>query len=213
MSQSTPHPIDQFLKDLERQESSRLTILNYRSDLNHFSRWFEGSNGEPFSPAALTPTDIRDYRSHLVAVERRAPATVNRRLSAFKRFSQWAKAEGLIDELPTDDIKGVASTPRAPKWLEKREVDRLLRAAERGGNKRDLAILHTLYGTGLRVSELCALTLEDVTFSLRAEGAGDRQIGQRLQAQGGTAESGCQASPGGVSSGSAQGGEQEPLCR
>src|SRR5687767_6257073 len=100
MSQST-NPIDAFLKDLERQESSALTIRNYRSDLLHFSRWFEGTLGEPFSPAALTPTDIRDYRAHLVTVERRAPATVNRRLAALRRFSHWAKAEGLISELPT----------------------------------------------------------------------------------------------------------------
>jgi site-specific recombinase XerD len=167
MSQNAADAIDRFLEDLERQEASALTIRNYRSDLQHFGRWFAGSAGEPFSPAALTPTDVRDYGSHLVAVQKRAAATVNRRLAALRRFSQWAKAEGLIKELPTDQVKGVASTPRAPKWLQKREVDRLLRAAERSGNKRDLAILHTLYATGLRVGELCALELADIAISER----------------------------------------------
>src|SRR5204863_7587825 len=134
----------------------------------HFANWFEGSAGEAYSAAAVTPTDIRDYRSHLLTVERRAPATINRRLAALRKFFQWAQADGLIkDEAPTEKVKGVGSVPRSPKWLEKKEVDRLLRAAERSANKRDLAILSTLRHTGLRVSELCALTLDDITISER----------------------------------------------
>ena len=70
-------------------------------------------------------------------------------------------------ELPTDNVKGVASAPRAPHWLEKREVDRLIRTVERHGNTRDLAIVLTLRHTGIRVSELSALTVDDVTTSER----------------------------------------------
>jgi site-specific recombinase XerD len=76
MSQRSTDTTDSFLKELERQEVSELTIRNYRSDLSHFITWFEASTGEAFSPASITPTDIRDYRSYLVTVERRAPATV-----------------------------------------------------------------------------------------------------------------------------------------
>src|SRR6059058_3088914 len=134
MSQKQPDTVDHFYKELERQEASALTIRNYRSDLAHFTRWFEGSLGEPFSPTSVTPTDIRDYRSHLVAVEKRQPATVNRRLAALRKLFLWAKGQGLISELPTDAVKGIASVPRAPKWLNKREVDRLIRACERSGS-------------------------------------------------------------------------------
>jgi integrase/recombinase XerD len=56
---------------------------------------------------------------------------------------------------------------RAPKWLERREVDKLIRAIERYGNKRDLAIVLTLRHTGLRVSELANLQLSDVETSER----------------------------------------------
>jgi len=59
-------------------------------------------------------------------VEKRQPATVNRRLAALRRFFVWAKATGLAKELPTDNVKGVASSPRAPHWLEKRDVDCLI---------------------------------------------------------------------------------------
>src|SRR6059058_6693871 len=129
MSNSTPQSVasredvDQlvgrFLQDLERQETAPKTRSSYRLDLLHFAAWFARTVGEGFSPEAVTPTDVRDYRSFLITVEKRQPATVNRRLAALRRFFQWAKAMGLAKDLPTDNVKGVASAPRAPHWLEK----------------------------------------------------------------------------------------------
>src|SRR6266511_5898799 len=136
--------VGRFLQDLERQETSPQTRRAYQLDLLHFAAWFARTVGEGFSPEAVTPTDVREYRGHLMTVEKRQPATVNRRLAALKRFFQWAKATGLAKELPTDNVKGVASSPRAPHWLEKRDVDRLIRTVERHGNTRDLAIVLTL---------------------------------------------------------------------
>ena len=166
MTQSTTH-IDTFLQDLARGEVAPKTLASYQFDLSLFARWFEQTLGEPLSPAAVTPTDIRDYRSHLLTVEQRRPATVNRRLAALRKFFTWAKASKLVEELPTDSVKGIASSPRAPRSLEKREVDKLIRAVERYGNKRDLAIVLTLRHTGVRVSELCGLTLSDIELSDR----------------------------------------------
>jgi site-specific recombinase XerD len=100
-------------------------------------------------------------------VEHRQPSTVNRHLAALRRFFQWAKASGLVKELPTENVKGVASVPRSPHWLEKRDVDRLIRTVERHGNTRDLAIVLTLRHSGIRVSELCALMVGDVEISER----------------------------------------------
>ncbi len=167
MSQHTPESVEHFFQNLSLQGAAGLSIRNYRSDLAHFVRWFEGSTAEPFSPAAITPTDIRDYRSHLLNVERRAPATIQRRLTALRKFCQWALAQQQIPEDPTRGVKGVASAPRAPRWLEKKDVDKLLRAGERTGNKRDLAILATLRHTGLRVSELCALRVDSLQLAER----------------------------------------------
>jgi site-specific recombinase XerD len=159
--------IGRFLQDLERQETSPQTRLAYHLDLLHFAGWFVRTVGESFSPEAVTPTDVRDYRGFLLTIEKRQPATVNRRLAALRRFFQWAKAVGLAKELPTDNVKGVASSPRAPHWLEKRDVDRLIRTVERHGNSRDLAIVLTLRHTGIRVSELSSLMLGDVEASER----------------------------------------------
>src|SRR5215212_2267435 len=177
MSQSSPksvaprEDVDQlvgrFLQDLERQETSPKTRDAYRLDLLHFAAWCARTVGEGFSPEAVTPTDVRDYRSSLINVEKRQPATVNRRLAALRRFFQWAKATGRVKELPTDDVKAVASSPRAPHWLDKRDVDRLIRTVERHGNTRDLAIVLVLRHTGVRVSELSSLMLGDVEASER----------------------------------------------
>lgn len=159
--------ITEFIAELQREEAAKRTTDSYRSDLLCFARWFATSIGEDFSAQGVTPTDLRDYKAYLVTVERRKPATVNRRLAALRRFFQWAKASGLTQEMPTDSVKGVQSVSRAPKSLEKREVDRLIRAAEKDEDKRNLAILQTLRHTGIRVGELCALKLGDIDISER----------------------------------------------
>src|SRR5687767_8047405 len=120
MRQDTPESLDNFLQALALQGAAPLTLRHYRFDLLHFAHYLEGSLGEAFSPAAITPTDIRDYRSHLLSVERRAPATITRHLASLRKFGQWAMSQGLAAENPTDGVKGIASAPRAPKWLEKR---------------------------------------------------------------------------------------------
>jgi integrase/recombinase XerD len=159
--------VGRFLQDLQRQETSPRTRDAYRLDLLHFAGWFAQTVGETFTPEAVTPTDVREYRGYLMNVEHRQPSTVNRRLAALRRFFQWAKATGLVKELPTENVKGVASSPRAPHWLDKRDVDRLIRTVERHGDTRDLAIVLTLRHTGIRVSELSSLMLGDVETSER----------------------------------------------
>src|SRR2546423_14788762 len=128
--------VERFLQNLERQETAPKTRSSYRLDLLHFASWFARTVGERFSPEAVTPTDVRDYRSYLINVEKRQPATVNRRLAALRRFFQWATAMGMAKELPTDNVKGVASSPRAPHWLDKRHRHRLIRTVERHRNTR-----------------------------------------------------------------------------
>jgi site-specific recombinase XerD len=167
MSQSTTDPVADFLADLAREEVSPQTRKAYRIDLAQFQKWFESSLDEPFTPQAVTRTDVRDYRSFLINVEKRQPATVNRRLAALRKFFLWARARGLVADSPADQIKGVESSPRAPKWLERREVEKLIRAVERHGNKRDLAIVLTFRHTGVRVSELADLQCSDIEISER----------------------------------------------
>src|SRR3712207_3148000 len=118
MSKTETDDIADFVQELTRQEVAEKTMRSYQSDLRHFTRWFEGTTGEAFRAAAVTPTDVRDYKAHLVSVERRRPATVNRRLAALRRFCRWAKAAGRCSDVPTDSVTGVPQAPRSPKALE-----------------------------------------------------------------------------------------------
>lgn len=170
MSESETH-IDQFVEDLKRQEAAPKTVTNYRSDLVCFARWFRDSTPEPFSPGNITATDIRTYKSYLQTVAGCAPATINRRLAALRKFLHWAMAAKQVSENPAIAVKGVKSPQRGPRSLEKRLADRLVRAVEKdaatGAGKRNLAIVVTLLNTGLRVGELCALRLTDLRISER----------------------------------------------
>ena len=71
-----------FHNHLNDQDLSPLTIKGYLSDLHHFSRWFEQTNGEALTVQRITPTDVKEYKHFLLAVERRKAGTVNRRLAA-----------------------------------------------------------------------------------------------------------------------------------
>ena len=159
--------VEQFLAELERQELAPYTIENYASDLRVFSRHFLGVTGEEFQADRITPSDIRAFKAHMLAVEKRSPATANRRLYALRKFFHWALAAGLATENPTAVVKGAQSTSLAPRSLEKKDVDRLLRAGQRDANKRNLAILQMLRHTGIRIGELAALRLTDIEISER----------------------------------------------
>jgi site-specific recombinase XerD len=167
MSQDHYPDIAAFVAELGRQGMAAKTITTYTSDLVSCAKWFVDSTGEAFRAASVTPSDILDYKAHLRTVQRRRAATVNRRLAALRKFFLWAQGTGRIAELPTATVKGVPAAPRTPKSLAKREIDRLLREAEKAGNRRNLAILLLLRHTGLRVGELCNLRLSDIRISER----------------------------------------------
>jgi site-specific recombinase XerD len=76
----TRQQIESFADELRRQEQSSNTTQSYRYDLALFSRWLEATPEEPFQADRITPTDLREYRRYLLAVERRSPATLNRYL-------------------------------------------------------------------------------------------------------------------------------------
>lgn len=160
-----------FIDELRREDAAAKTITNYASDLAVFSRWFAETTSEEFSARAVNPTDVRDYKAHLQAVQGARPATVNRRLAALRRFFTWALAAGKATEDPTRLVKGAKSAPRGPRSIPKRDVDRLVRMAEKdtssGAGKRNLAIITTLRHTGLRVGELCGLKTRYVDISER----------------------------------------------
>ena len=170
--------IEHFTDWLLAQDRSPVTARNYRSDLIIFNRWFEQTNGTPLTPELLTPTDVREYRQYLLAVERRKASTINRRLAALSAYSTWAQEQGLLDYNPTESVRAVGVQARAPRWLDRQAQAALLRELELLRNasrtpaanfrsRRNQAIVLFLLNTGLRIGELCALTLDDLSINAR----------------------------------------------
>jgi len=109
-----------------------------------------------------------------------APATVSRRLSAFKGFFAYMFREGLCPSDPARLISGPRARRKLPEVLSADEVELLLRQPDLGnpGGVRDRAMLELMYGCGLRVSELVGLRLDDFQLNgelLKVRGKGGKQ--------------------------------------
>ena len=169
--------LERYLEYLRIQRNlSPYTIRNYRSDLGHFLDWLE-SQGLDLEDASRTT-----YRDYLGALQeaRVAPGSLRRRGSTVKAFFKHLYTH---DEIPTNPLK-LATTPRQPQrlpdFLSVEQVEALLAAPDLNTpvGLRDRAILESLYGAGLRISELVGLTLGSIDWEnsmLRVRGKGDKE--------------------------------------
>lgn len=155
-----------FIFYLESRDRSKHTIQAYKLDLRQFCQWFAEVNGDEVEPKLITPTDLREFKHYLLEDEQLRPATINRKLASLRAFMKWAVGEGTIESVPRMP-QGVEQVSAAPKALDRREMNSLVRAVERHGSKRDQAIILVLLNTGLRVNELSALDSSDIEMSER----------------------------------------------
>jgi len=147
---------------LRQKGKSQHTLEAYRRGLTHFIQWYEQVYKANFETNLVMPRDVRQWKSYQQSIEKTAPATINLRLVAISRFFTWAMREKLCHENPTEEIGTVRLDTRQPKGLKSAQLRRLLRAAR--VDVRDYAILEMMAGTGLRVGELLALQVGDVTL-------------------------------------------------
>ncbi|MDX1454292.1 MAG: site-specific tyrosine recombinase XerD [Gammaproteobacteria bacterium] len=152
------------------------TLAAYRADLVSLARWLR----EFDIPVAEAR---RDQLMNFIAwrVEQGArPRSTARQLSSIRRFYRWLIREGRITGDPSQNIDMPKLSRPLPKSLSEEEVERLLAAPDIGDplGLRDRAMLEVLYATGLRVSELTALQLDEVNLRqgvVRIMGKGDRE--------------------------------------
>ncbi len=170
---------DVFVRTLLQQDLAEATVRGYLQDLTDFRRWFEHTNGEPLTPEAVTLQDVREYRAWLV--RRHAAATVNRRLLALRKWLDWAVQAGHIQANPARNVRLVREQSPGVRWLDRKAVYALRRAAERILQtsrirypkrwlilERDALLTLFLLNTGLRVGEVVTLTWGDVELRPRS---------------------------------------------
>jgi len=174
--------IQQWLTDINKDGKSIHTLQAYKRGVRHFLDWYESVYEAEFLANSVMARDIRDWQAHQQQIEQSAPATVNQRLSAVKRFFKWAQLQEIITVSPAESTKAIRIDQHEIKSLESKVFRRLLRAAKH--NRRDFAILEVLGGTGIRVSELLDLRIGDVEINPRSgmlivrygKGGGYREI-------------------------------------
>jgi site-specific recombinase XerD len=166
-----PALLEAFKQSLHAEDASKNTASAYLSDLAHFASWYAQTTGV-FQIDEITPIDIRAYREFLQEqAPPSAPATINRRLAALRRFFSWAKEEHLIESQPTEHISNVEITSNGPKSLDRKQWHRLQRSVEQAKGMqgiRDRCIILMLYHTGLRAGELAELLLSDISLGERS---------------------------------------------
>lgn len=114
----------------------------------------------------VTNTDVVAYLHYLKQAGRSA-STVNRKVASIRGFFRYLISIGVMDEDPTDRIKSPKIERKKVEYLSMKEIDQLLSCPD-DSNKgiRDRAILEVLYATGIRVSELIALDMEDINLRM-----------------------------------------------
>lgn len=140
------------------------TIAAYRRDLTRWSVFLAERGITRI--AEVTPVEVDEFARSLTATL--APASVARIVVAVRMLHSFALDEGLINDNPAKDVAPPAPPQRLPRALGVDEVHRLLEAPDRDDvvGLRDAVLLEVLYGTGARVSEVCALDVDDATTAL-----------------------------------------------
>ena len=153
------------------RNASAHTVAAYESDVAQFLTFVAGHRRvalETLEPADLQLVTIRAFMADLYR-QGQARASVARKISALRTFGRYLRREGWIE----GDPAGMAATPRreqrVPAHLSVGEMEKLLDVPDTAQplGRRDRAILELFYASGLRLSELVGLDLEDVNLSAR----------------------------------------------
>jgi len=153
------------------------TIVSYQRDLRKYSRFLEKNAIHAFGD--VTKPDVLLYLQFLNE-EKLATASIGRMITSLRRFHQYLKQEGLIENDPMVTIQLPKKQQKLPKVLSIDEVERLLAAPDVKTvlGLRDRAILELLYATGLRVSELIHITMSEIHLDIgfiQTIGKGDKE--------------------------------------
>jgi integrase/recombinase XerD len=178
--------VTEFLEFLSVEKgASSNTIAAYRNDLAQMEAYLiarRNGSATPFSWAVIGQPQVIDYMLHLKSNDY-AEATVARKVAAVKSFFAYLQAEGKIKVNPTETLASPKVGKSLPKPLSVQEIDELLEQPARRNTpeaKRDRAMLELMYATGLRVTELVSLDLEDIQVEgekpfVRLLGKGNRE--------------------------------------
>lgn len=147
------------------KHASANTIASYMRDIRQFSQWLNQTEGIDVIDASQL--NIQAYMQHQQS-EARSNATISRRLASLKNFYQYLVSSGFLEKTPVFDLHVDRGEKKLPQILTGREIELLLAQPVCVDNKgyRDKAMLEVMYATGIRVTELINLDIDDVNLEV-----------------------------------------------
>lgn len=158
--------IDRFICFMhEDRQTSVNTEDAYRRDLKKLADYLQREGIDDFT--SVSRVQIENYLTQLRESGRKA-ATISRSVASAKAFFSYLVDEEGLESNPTRGLKAPKIEKKPPEVLSEEEMERLLRQPGDHSPKdiRDKAMLHLLYATGMRVSELISLKLQDVNINM-----------------------------------------------
>ncbi|OGM05987.1 hypothetical protein A2125_02495 [Candidatus Woesebacteria bacterium GWB1_43_5] len=146
-----------FIKNLEEKGRSPSTILAYRADLEQLADYLSKKNIAFVSE--IKSEDLDAFRDALLS-EKYTPKSVSRKLNAIKTFFRFLMDKGDVQSDPSEKVAHPKVEPTLPKFLSPLEY-RALRDIARN-DKRIAAIIEVILQTGMRISEVANLKLDNI---------------------------------------------------
>ncbi len=156
--------IEAFIRFLRQQALSEHTLVAYLRDLQQLKHWLDQ---QPFSQD-LTQVSTEQLQAWLNDPSANAsPSTVNRRIASIKKFFHWLCDQDPTYHNPAESLRPLKITTIPSEPLTHADIDALLQApnTQHRLGLRDKSMLELLYATGMRVSELVALRLEQLDLA------------------------------------------------
>ena len=159
--------VERFTEYLEFVRNlSQNTVSSYTRDLNHYSKYLQEHS---LDYRQVKRRDIERFMKELsqgyYSASRLSPSSVARHLSTLKTFYMFLYVSGTVNKIPTDLVKAPKTRRRIPEYISYEEIQKILNAfPETHLGKRNRAIIALMYYCGLRVSEVCSLTLRDISL-------------------------------------------------
>ena len=157
--------LKQFYKFLEvDKKASNNTLQSYKIDLKQFSEYLD-EKGIKYNK--VTEKEINEYLQYLSEEEGKKPSTISRTIASIRAFYQYEVKNKKTMQDPTENIQSPKIDKRTPCILTSQEVELLLEQPKDVDLKgtRDKAMLEFAYATGMRVTEIISLNIEDVNLS------------------------------------------------
>lgn len=173
--------MEKYIKDFERYLKNERkypdnTVTSYLNDLYNYKQYI---HNKVLNFKTINKDEIREYLKHLDK-EKKSKSSISRELSALRNFYTFLLHNNIIDNNPFKNIKNPKKDKKLPNFLQNDELQNIFDTIDISNplGIRNRLIIELLYATGIRVSELTSLKLEDINMynkEIRITGKGNKQ--------------------------------------